>query len=132
MLQFRLEIKKKFFFLNYMNEIINGIYWHKIVTLSKDWQTGNNQMEKKNTNPNGWYLKQAYVDIKAVIHVVPRVQARKHSYFMMFTTHTYIYVRVVIIRVRSGQEEYNETINLSDFKTVILQFWLHLVLCGLY
>ena len=41
---------------------------------------------------------------------------------MMFTTHTYIYVRVVIIRVRSGQEEYNETINLSDFKTVILQF----------
>jgi hypothetical protein len=45
---------------------------------------------EKNTNPNGWYLKQAYVDIKAVIHVVPRVQARKHRYFMMFTTHTNI------------------------------------------
>ena len=31
------------------------------------------------------------------------------------------------IRVRSGQEEYTDTINLSDFKTVLLHGRLHLV-----
>ena len=36
-----------------------------------------------------------------------------------------------IVRVRSEQEEYTEAIHLSDFKTEILIFGLHLVLCGL-
>jgi hypothetical protein len=31
------------------------------------------------------------------------------------------YMRVIIIRVRSGQYEYIESIHLSDFKTVILR-----------
>jgi hypothetical protein len=30
-------------------------------------------------------------------------------------------MRVIIVRVRSGQEGCNETIQLSDFKTVILR-----------
>ena len=31
------------------------------------------------------------------------------------------YVRAIIVRVRYGQEEYTETIHLSEFKTVILR-----------
>jgi hypothetical protein len=31
------------------------------------------------------------------------------------------YMHVIIVRVRSEQEEYTETIHLSDFKTVILR-----------
>ena len=42
-------------------------------------------------------------------------------YIKYYMIHDTGYMRVIIIRVRSGQEEYTEALHLSDFKTVILR-----------
>jgi hypothetical protein len=45
-------------------------------------------------------------------------------YYIIFDVifiHDTDYVRVIIMRVRSGQKEYAEAIHLSDIKTVILR-----------